>query len=130
MSKVPYASAVGSLMYAMVCTRPDIAFVAGVVARFMADPGKAHWEAVKWLLRYLKGTTSTSLVFCESKAELKGFIDADLSGDFESSKSTTRYVFTLGGTTVSWMSKLQKCIAMSTTELEYVAMSEAGKEMV
>jgi len=85
---------------------------------------------VKWLLRYLKGTTSTLLIFCKSRAELERFVNADLSGDFDGSKSITRYVFTLGGTTVSWMSKLQKCIAMSTTELEYVAMSEVGKEMV
>ena len=53
MAKVPYASAIGSLMYAMVCTRPDIGHVVAVVSRFMSNPGKAHWEAVKWNLRYL-----------------------------------------------------------------------------
>ena len=58
MSKIPYASAVGSLIYAMVCTRPDIAHAVGVVSRFMSNPGKAHWEAVKWILRYLRGTTN------------------------------------------------------------------------
>ena len=57
MKKVPYASAIGSIMYAMVCTRPDIAQAVGVVSRFMDDPSKQHWEAVKWILRYLKGTT-------------------------------------------------------------------------
>ena len=66
MALVPYASAVGSLMYAMVCTRPDIAHAVGVVSRYMANPGKEHWEAVKWLLRYLRGTSSTSL--CLAKA--------------------------------------------------------------
>ena len=59
MALVPYASAVGSLMYAMVCTRPDIAHAMGVVSRYMVNPGKEHWGAVKWLLRYLRGTSST-----------------------------------------------------------------------
>ena len=67
MALVPYASAVGSLMYVMVCTRPDIAHVVGVVSRYMANPGKEHWEAVKWLLRYLRGTSSTSLFFGNGK---------------------------------------------------------------
>ena len=66
MTLVPYASAVGSLIYAMVYTRPDIAHAVGVVSRYMANPGKKHWEAVKWLLRYLRGTSSTSL--CLAKA--------------------------------------------------------------
>ena len=61
MALVPYASAVGSLMYAIVCTRPDIALAVGVFSRYMANPRKEHWEAVKWLLRYLRGTSSTSL---------------------------------------------------------------------
>ncbi|RVW23003.1 Retrovirus-related Pol polyprotein from transposon TNT 1-94 [Vitis vinifera] len=63
MSKVPYASAIGSLMYAMVCTRPDIAHAVGVVSRFMSKPGKQHWESVKWILRYLKGSLDTCLCF-------------------------------------------------------------------
>ena len=66
MALVPYASAVGSLMYSMVCTRPDIAHTVGVVSRYMANPRKEHWEVVKWLLRYLRGTSSTSL--CLAKA--------------------------------------------------------------
>ena len=67
---VPYASAVGSLMYDMVCTRPDIAHAVGVVSRYMANPGKEHWDAVKWLLRYLRGTSSTSLCFGKGKLTL------------------------------------------------------------
>ena len=65
MAKVPYASAVDSLMYAMVCTRPDIAHAVGVVSVFMSNPGKEHWEAVKWLLCYLKGTSKIALCFCK-----------------------------------------------------------------
>ncbi|RVW64113.1 Retrovirus-related Pol polyprotein from transposon TNT 1-94 [Vitis vinifera] len=99
MSKVPYASAIGNLMYAMVCTRPDIAHAVGVVSRFMSRPGKQHWEAVKWILRYLKGSLDTCLCF-------------------------------IGGTTISWISNLQKIVTLSTTEAEYVAATEAGKEMI
>ena len=130
MEKVPYASAVGSLMYAMVCTRPDIAYAVGAVSRYMSNPGKEHWEAVKWLLRYLKGTASASLCYGNGKVILEGFVDADLSGEEDSSKSTSGFVYTIDGTAVSWMSKLQKCVSLSSTEAEYVAISEAGKEMI
>ena len=64
---MPYASVIGSLMYAMVCTRLDIAHVVGVVSRFMSRPGKQHWEAVKWILRYLKGSSDTCLCFTEAE---------------------------------------------------------------
>ncbi|GJW05931.1 putative reverse transcriptase domain-containing protein [Tanacetum coccineum] len=63
MSKVPYANAVGSLMYLMVCTRPDIAYAVSVVSRYLANPGKNHWEAVKWILKYLRGTVNVGLVY-------------------------------------------------------------------
>jgi hypothetical protein len=63
MSRVPYSSTVGSLMYVMVCTRPDIAHVVGVVRRYMNNPGKEHWEAVKWILRYLRGIVTHALCF-------------------------------------------------------------------
>ena len=73
MTLVPYASAVGSLMYAMVCTRPDIAHAVRVVNRYMVNLGKEHWEAVKWLLRYLRGTSSTSLCFGKGNVTLQRF---------------------------------------------------------
>ena len=130
MALVPYASAVGSLMYTMVCTRPDIAHAMGDVSRYMANPGKEHWEAVKWLLRYLRGTSSTSLCFGKGKVTLQGFVDADLGGDVHLSKSKSRYIYTIGGTAVSWMSRLQKCVSLSSTEAEYVEIGEAGKEMI
>jgi hypothetical protein len=63
MSRVPYSSTIGSLMYAMVCTRPDIAHAVGVVRRYMNNPGKEHWDAVKWILRYLRGTANHALCF-------------------------------------------------------------------
>ena len=102
MSKVPYASTVGNLMYTMVCTRPNIAHTVGVVSRNMSRPGKQHWEASKWILRYLRGSTDTCLCFTGASLELQGYVDANLAGDIDNRKSTTRFVFTLGGTTISW----------------------------
>ena len=122
MSKVPYALAIGNLMYAMVCTRPDIAHAMGVVSRYMSRPRKQHWEAVKWILRYLRGSSNTCICFTGASLKLHGYVDADFSGDIDSRKSTTKFAFTLGGTTISWASNLQKIVTLSTTE--------AGKEMI
>ena len=107
-SKVPYASTIGSLMYTMVCTRPDIAHAVGVVSRFMSRPGKQHWEVVKWILRYLKGSSDTCFCFTGASLKLQGYVDVDFVGDINSRKSSTGFVFTLGGTTISWVSNLQK----------------------
>jgi hypothetical protein len=130
MKKVPYASAVGSLMYAMVCTRPDIAHAVGVVSRFLSNPGKEHWAAVKWILRYLRGTSRVCLYFGNGKQVLDGFTDADMAGDIDSRKSTSGYLITYSGGAVSWQSRLQKCVALSTTEAEYIAITEAAKELL
>jgi hypothetical protein len=130
MAGIPYSSAVGSLMYAMVCTRPDIAHAVGVVSRFLSNPGKDHWEAVKWILRYLRGTSKLCLCFGNSKPVLEGFTDADMAGDLDGRKSTSGYLFTFAGGAVSWQSKLQKCVALSTTEAEYIAATEACKELL
>ncbi|RXY72301.1 hypothetical protein DD581_34115, partial [Klebsiella pneumoniae] len=73
MDKIPYASAVGSLMYAMIATRPDIAFAVGVVSRYMSNPGKKHWEAVKGILRYLKATKSMRICYGSQELSVKGF---------------------------------------------------------
>lgn len=130
MSSVPYSSAVGSLMYAMVCTRPDIAHAVGTVSRFLSNPGKEHWEAVKWILRYLKGTTKICLCYGGAISILEGYTDADMAGDLDSRKSTSGYIYTFAGGAVSWQSRLQKCVALSTTEAEYIAAAETGKEML
>lgn len=130
MSSIPYSSAVGSLMYAMVCTRPDIAHSVGLVSRYLSNPGKVHWDAVKWIFRYLRGTSRFCLCFGGSKHVLEGYTDADMAGDIDSRKSTSGYVFTFSGGAISWQSKLQKCVALSTTEAEYIAAVEASKEML
>ena len=92
MQKVPYASAVGSLMYAMVCTRPDIAQAVSTVSRFMSNPGRPHWEAVKWILRYLRGSTNMKLCFGGGEPKLIAYSDSDLPGDVDGRKSTSGYL--------------------------------------
>eukprot|EP00253_Pinus_taeda_P021843 PITA_21843 len=113
MSCAPYASAVGSLMYAMVCTRPDITHEVGVLSRFMSKLGKGHWIVVKRVFRYLRGTS-----------------DYDWAGDLDQRRSTSGYVFNLFGGVVSWMSKKQSVEALSTTEAEYMAATHASNEVV
>jgi hypothetical protein len=115
MSRVPYSSVVGSFKYAMVCTRPDIAHVVGVLGRYMNNTGKEHWEVEKWILRYLKGTATHALCFGGSDIVLQGYVDSDMTGDKDRRRSTMGYVFIVGGTARSWISKLQKVVTLSIT---------------
>ncbi|KAJ4705817.1 Retrovirus-related Pol polyprotein from transposon TNT 1-94 [Melia azedarach] len=129
MSRVPYASAVGSLMYAMVCSRPNLAQSVSVVSRFMGEPGKEHWQAVKRIFRYLKGTFDVGLIYGgDTQCLVTGFSDSDYAGDVDSRRSMTGYVFTLGSSVVSWKTTLQPTVTLSTTEAEYMALTEAAKE--
>ncbi|GJU25788.1 putative RNA-directed DNA polymerase [Tanacetum coccineum] len=130
MDRVPYASAVGSLMYAMVCTRLDLAHAVGVVSRFLSNLCKKHWEAVKWIFRYLRGTSKLGITFGNGKPMLVGFTDSDMAGNKDNMKSTSGYLMTFAGGAVSWQSRLQKCVALSTTEAEYMAATEACKELL
>jgi hypothetical protein len=131
MEAVPYREAVGSLMYLMVGTRPDIAYSVSVASRYLSNPGPKHWLGVKRIMRYLKGTIDYGLCFSFSeKVELVGFSDADWAGDLDSRKSTTGYVFTLSGGPVSWTSKRQNTVALSSTEAEYMAVTMTGREAV
>lgn len=130
MQKVPYQQAVGSLMYAMVGTRPDLAVAVGDVCQFMSNPGVAHWNAVNRIFRYLKGTIDTSLTYCGGSLKLMGYSDANWGGDKDTRRSTTGYMFKLGGGAVSWNSKRQPTVALSTTEAEYMALTQCTKEAV
>nr|GEU34309.1 retrovirus-related Pol polyprotein from transposon TNT 1-94 [Tanacetum cinerariifolium] len=121
----------GSLMFVMICTRPDIiAHAVGVVSRYMAELGREHWEAIKRILRCIKGTSDVALCFGDSYLIVKGFVDSDYAGDLDGSKSTTRYVFTLSSRTLSWVSKLQSVVVMLTTEAKYYAAPQANKEAI
>ncbi|KAL5553855.1 hypothetical protein UlMin_041256 [Ulmus minor] len=131
MAKVPYASAVGSVMYAMVCTRPNIAHAVSLVSRYMANPGKAHWEVVKWLLRYLKGSLNCGLLYKrldEPSYLVKGFVDADHAGDLDKRRSSRGYIFTVGGGCISWKSQLQTIVALSTTKSSTLMLLSASSK--
>ena len=105
MCNIPYASAVGSMMYAQVCTRPDIAFVVGMLGRYQSNPGLDHWRAAKKVMRYLQGTKDYMLMFRHTDSlEVVGYSDADFAGYVDSRKSTSGYIFMLGGGAVSWRS--------------------------
>jgi hypothetical protein len=101
MSKVPYSSAVGSLMYAMVCSRPDLSYATSLVSRYMANLGKEHWNATKWIFRYLRGTPYACLQFGRTRKGLVGYVDSDFAADSDRRRSLTGYVFTVGGCAVS-----------------------------
>ncbi|RVW15249.1 Retrovirus-related Pol polyprotein from transposon TNT 1-94 [Vitis vinifera] len=133
MERIPYASMVGSVMYTMVCSRPDLAYAVSMISRYMSCPGKPHWQAVKWLFQYLAGTRSLGLVYggnSQLETQLQGFVDADYAGNIDTRKSLTGYVFTVFGGAVSWKANLQSVVALSTTEAEYMAMTEAVKEAI
>ncbi|KAH9673193.1 Integrase catalytic domain-containing protein [Citrus sinensis] len=131
MTHVSYASVVGSLMYVMVCIRPDISLAVSMVSRYMHNPGKNQWLTVKWILRYLYGIVDVGLLFKKDCGQqCVGYCDSDFAGDFDKRRSTMGYVLTLGGGPVSWRSILQSTIALSTTEAEYMAATETVKEAI
>ena len=106
MSVIPYSSEIGSLMYAMVCTHLDISHVVGVVSKFLANPGKAHWEAMKWIFKYLRGTLKVCLSFGGSEPSLEGYTNSYMDGDLDCRKSSSGYLFTFARGAISWQSKL------------------------
>jgi hypothetical protein len=129
MKSVPYAPAVGSLMDAIVATQPDIAYAVGMVSRFMHNPGRSHWNAVKHIFRYLVGTQDYSIKFRPNEPSGPvGFTDSNYAGSLDTRKSTSGYFFRFGTGAISWRSKVQDCTATSTTEAEYVVTSDAAKK--
>ena len=140
MKKIPYQSAIGSLMYAMIGTRPDIAAATIAASRFMSNPGTQHWTAVKKIFRYLRGTTSLGITFSGSTNNNKdvnnnnnninviGYCDSDWGDNIDHRKSTTGYVFHIANGPVSWSSKVQPTVALSSTEAEYMAVSMAAQD--
>lgn len=121
-----YSQLIGSLIYLSVCTRPDISQALGALARYMAAPTVVHWQAAKGVLRYIAGTPNFGITF--GGLELTAYCDADYAGDVDTRRSTTGYVFIMGGGAISWSSRLQPTVAASTTEAEYMAAAYAIKE--
>jgi Reverse transcriptase (RNA-dependent DNA polymerase) len=123
----PYREIVGSLLYIANCTRPDIAFPVGVLSRFVSQPTTAHWAAAKRVLRYLCGTTQLGLKYGPHTSSAVGFSDSDLAGDPDRRRSTSGSIFLLHGAAILWTSGLQRTVAASTCEAEYIAASAATK---
>jgi hypothetical protein len=131
MSRIPYASAIGSIMYAMICTRADISYAHSITSRYQSDPGEGHWTAVKNVFKYLRRTKGMFLVYGgEEELVVTGYTDASFQIDQDDSKSQSGYVFTINGGAVSWKSSKQGTVADSTTEAEYITALEAAKEGV
>ncbi len=130
MQGIPYKAAVGSLMYAMVGTRPDLAFPVSMVSQFMSRAGPSHWMAVKRIMRYLKGTLDLKLCLGGKDVSLRAYCNADWGGYANERHSTTGYVFFVGVGAVSSNCKRQPTIALSTTKAQYMATSQCTKEAI
>ena len=116
-----YQSAVGSLLYLSVGTRRDITYAVNNVAKFSSHPTIQHWTGVKRIMRYLKGTTNLGLLYSKlESSKCVGYSDSDWGGDF----------FQIGGGPMSWRSKKQSCVSLSTAEAEYMALASAGQDVV
>ncbi|XP_050946536.1 secreted RxLR effector protein 161-like [Cucumis melo] len=126
METIPYASIVGSLLYAQTCTKPDINFVVGTLGRYQSNPIIDYWKVVKKVLRYLEGTKDYMLTYKRSDhLEVIGYSDSDFAGCVDTRKFTFGYLFLLTEGAISWKSAKQSIIAASTMEAEFVACFEA-----
>lgn len=137
-----YQQAIGSLMYAMIAMRPDLAYLVGKLSQYNREPIKRHWLAVKRVLRYLAATprlglqygpigaksTNQAVELANQAAELVGYSDSDYAADTPTRKSTSSSLFVYNRGVVSWSSKRQGCVATSTTEAEYIAMYLVAKQ--
>ena len=130
MAKVPFKQIVGALIYLASQTRPDIAVALSEVCRFMANPGRQHWIAVKRILRYIKGTLEYGIAFSGKFDQVIGYADSDWGTNIDCRRSRTGFLFFANGP-VSWESRLQTTVALSTVEAEYLSgTSSSDKERV
>nr|GEW10926.1 hypothetical protein [Tanacetum cinerariifolium] len=127
-SQLEYSRVIGYLMYAMTCTRTDIAFVVGKLSRYTSNPGTQHWQAIQRGLKYLKKTIDYRLTYTGYPSVLKGYTDANWINNTEDNSSTSGWVFLLGGGAISWASKKQTCITDSTIKYEFVDLAAASKK--
>ena len=129
MEGVPYRSAIGSLMYLATCTRPDLAAAISELSKFSQNPRVVHWEGVKRVMRYLKGTVGEGLMYKRgAQVEVWGYSDSGHAGDVETSRGRSGYVFLSAGAAINWRSSMMKVVTHSSCESEYVGLSEAANE--
>ena len=127
-SQIEYSRVIGSLMYLMSCTRPDLAYAVSKLSRYTSNPGVEHWKGITRVLRYLRYTREYGLHYTRYPAVIEGYSDASWISDIKDSKSTSGYVFTLAGAAISWKSSKQTVITRSTMESEFVALDKCGEE--
>jgi ribonuclease HI len=133
MLKIPYCSLVGALMWIAIMTRPDIFFAAVHLAQFNSNPSCTHWNVALHVLGYLKGTKDYSLVLgggVSNRFSFMAYCDADWANDMDNGHSISGYAFILDGAFISWSSKKQSSVALSSTEAEYYAAGHALKQLL
>ena len=132
MSKIPYASAIGSIMYVMLCTRPDVSYALSMTSRYQSNLDESHWTTVKNILKYFKRSKDTFLIYGGQEDELvvNGYIATSFQSDKDNFRLQSGFLFCLNGGAISWKSSKQDTIADSTTKAEYIGASEATKEAV
>lgn len=128
--RIQYQSAVGFLMYAMLGTRPDISFPVSIVSCYSSNLDPGYWQAVKRIFRYLRSTINLRLTYRGNLQSLTGYIDADWAGNRDTRRSTSGFVFNVRSGAISWSSKRQPTVALSTCEAEYMGQTQATKEVV
>ena len=122
-----FSSAVGSIVYAIICTRPDVSYTLSMCSRYHADPGDGHWIEVKKILKYLRRTKDAFLVYGDRELEVTGFTDVSFQTDKDDSKSQSGYIFCLNNGAMRWKSSKQE-IVVDSTKAEYIVAAEAAKE--
>lgn len=117
-------------MYAMVCTKLNIAYVVGVISHFLSNSEKQHWKAIRWIMSYLRGNSKLKFCFGSDTLALVGYTDSYIAGNVDTRKSTSSYIITNAGRVVSWQFKLQKCVPLFITETKFIAITEIYKELL
>ncbi|XP_055622701.1 uncharacterized protein LOC129766214 [Toxorhynchites rutilus septentrionalis] len=124
-----YKSLIEALLYAAVMTRPDISIATSILGRRVTKPTESDWNEAKRILRYLNGTINYELCLGFNHRNLECFVDADWAGDTSDRKSNSGYLFNLGGGLIGWGYRKQKCVALSSTEAEYITLAECSQEL-
>jgi len=131
MEDKPYRPVLGSVMWGQLATRPDLSFAVSLLSRFQSDPGIEHWNALMHVIGYIRNTMDYRLNYSrDDDLTPLAYVDADYGGCRDTRRSTSGYIFTMAGGAVTWSSKRQAMVALSTVEAEYVAMSRCAQQMV